>query len=144
MANHEPEELDRALQALDNPARRSMLRKLVAGPAMVGELNELFAMSAPAVSRHLRILEAADLIRRTRHGTFHGIALNPGPLKSVKEFLGELGEAAADSPVPGTPRPSAGARKKRDRPKAAHRPQPQPKPEPMVWDPEEDEIAKLL
>ncbi len=99
------------------------MRKLAAGPAMVGELNELFDMSAPAVSRHLRLLEAAGLIQRTRHGTFHGIALNPAPLESVRAFLGELEDPAA-------------APKKRNRPK--------PAPEPMVWDPEEDEIAKLL
>ncbi len=112
------------------------MRKLAAGPAMVGELNELFDMSAPAVSRHLRLLEAAGLIQRTRHGTFHGIALNPAPLESVRAFLGELEDPAAASPDSPPKRPTAAAPKKRNRPK--------PAPEPMVWDPEEDEIAKLL
>ena len=146
MENQDSDELDLALSALDNTARRSMLQKLVSGPAMVGELNELFEMSAPAVSRHLRILEAAGLIERARKGTFHGIALNLAPLESVKEFIGALELGA---PVPkSTARRSGDAPGKRVKPKPqpGTRPERQPEqdPEPLVWDPEEDEIAKLL
>ncbi|GEM_PF-1753243 len=145
MKFNESDELDRALKALDNRARRSMLGKLLAGPAVVGELNDLFSMSAPAVSRHLRIMEAAGLIERTRKGAFHAIALNLSPLEPVKEFIQALDSATPTTPDPAV-QPSgkrAGSKRKRE-PRPLSNPTADSTEQPKVWDPEEDEIAKLL
>ncbi len=142
MINLDSEELASVFQALANDARREMLRKLAEGPANVGELNVLFDMSAPAVSRHLRLLEAAGLIVRERRGTQHFIALDTDPLEAVGAFVESLRTGTA-------PRPGQRTRKTTAAPSRTVRPKPAPSPEPVeepppIWDPEEDEIAKLL
>src|SRR4051812_22807681 len=79
--------LDTAFAALADPTRRAILARLASGEATVGELGEPFAISAPAISRHLKVLEEAKLIARTRHGQQLICRLNPEGLKSALEWL---------------------------------------------------------
>ncbi len=79
--------LDTAFAALADPTRRAILARLALGDATVGELAEPFPISAPAISRHLKVLEEAQLIARTRHGQQLICRLNPEGLKSAQEWL---------------------------------------------------------
>ncbi len=74
------------LAAVADPTRRSILLRLVAGPAAVGDLARPFRMSQQAVSKHLSYLERARLIDKRRHGRLHICTLNPAPLKEVAEW----------------------------------------------------------
>jgi DNA-binding transcriptional ArsR family regulator len=79
--------LDAVLHALSDRTRRTLLKRLAAGPAMVGELARPFDMTRVAVSKHLRVLEKARLISRTIDGRVHRCALTPGPLQEVERWL---------------------------------------------------------
>lgn len=80
-------ELDAVFAALADPTRRRIVVRLAGGPATVGELAEPFAMSLPAVSKHIRVLEDAGLLQRTRDGRVHRISLDARPLASASAFL---------------------------------------------------------
>jgi DNA-binding transcriptional ArsR family regulator len=80
-------QLDAVFAALADPTRRYILRRLLAGPASVGELGQPLAMSPPAVSKHLRILEQAGLLRREREGRVHRLSLDAAPLRTVNDFI---------------------------------------------------------
>jgi DNA-binding transcriptional ArsR family regulator len=69
--------------ALADPTRRAILARLAAGPATVKELSAPFAMSGPAVSKHLRVLERAGLIARGRKAQWRPCRLEAAPLKDV-------------------------------------------------------------
>ena len=75
--------LDHVLTAIADPTRRAILDRLRRGPARVTELAEPFAMSLAAVSKHLRTLERAGLLRRTRCGREHTLTLDSRPLRRV-------------------------------------------------------------
>ena len=79
--------LDTAFSALADPTRRAILARLALGEATVGEIGEPFPISAPAISRHLKVLEEADLIARTRRGQQLVCRLNPQGLKTAQEWL---------------------------------------------------------
>jgi DNA-binding transcriptional ArsR family regulator len=79
--------LDRLFHALSDRTRRALLRRLEAGPAMVTELAEPFRMSLPAVSKHLRVLEAAALIERRVDGRIHHCSLNAAPMGEAERWL---------------------------------------------------------
>jgi DNA-binding transcriptional ArsR family regulator len=79
--------LDRVFHAFSNGTRRALLRRLEAGPAMVTELAEPFRMSLPAVSKHLRVLEAAALIERRVDGRVHRCSLNAAPMEEAGRWL---------------------------------------------------------
>ena len=79
--------LDRTFAALADPTRRAILARLAAGEATVAELSRPFSISAPAISRHLRVLEAADLIAQTRDGQFRRCKLNFEGLESAAQWL---------------------------------------------------------
>jgi DNA-binding transcriptional ArsR family regulator len=81
------ERLDAILHALSDRTRRTLLKRLAAGPAMVGELARPIDMTRVAVSKHLRVLEKAHLISRTIDGRIHRCALTPGPLQEVERWL---------------------------------------------------------
>jgi DNA-binding transcriptional ArsR family regulator len=81
------DKLDAVFSALGDPTRRRILLRLAAGPASITELAEPFAMTLPAVSKHLRVLERAGLMRRERDGWYHRCYLEPGPLESAASFL---------------------------------------------------------
>ena len=79
--------LDTAFSALADPTRRAILARLALGEATVGEIGEPFPISAPAISRHLKVLEDAALIARTRRGQQLVCRLNPAGLKTAQEWL---------------------------------------------------------
>lgn len=80
--------LDRTFSALADPTRRSVLAHLAErGEATVNELAEPFAMTLPAFSKHLKVLERAGLIVRSRHAQFRPCAINPAPLAQASEWL---------------------------------------------------------
>jgi DNA-binding transcriptional ArsR family regulator len=79
--------LSSTFAALADPTRRAMLARLAAGEASVTELAEPFSMSLPAVSRHLKVLERAGLISRSRSAQWRPCRLAPGPLKEATQWL---------------------------------------------------------
>ena len=80
--------LSRTFAALADPTRRAILARLTEGEATVTELAEPFAMSLPAVSKHLKVLERAGLIGRGREGQWRPCRLEAGPLKAVADWIG--------------------------------------------------------
>src|SRR6516165_892170 len=78
--------LSTTFAALADPTRRAILARLAAGPATVKELAAPFAMSGPAVSKHLRVLERAGLITRGREAQRRPRRLAAAPLKAVAEW----------------------------------------------------------
>jgi DNA-binding transcriptional ArsR family regulator len=81
------DKLDAVFCALGDPTRRRILARLASGPASISELAEPFAMTLPAVSKHLRVLERAGLMRRERDGWYHRCYLEARPLESADSFL---------------------------------------------------------
>ena len=79
--------LDGLFRALADPTRRAMLARLRSGPATVGELAAPFAMSLPAVSRHLRVLERERLVARDVQGRVHHCSLRTAPLIEAQRWL---------------------------------------------------------
>jgi len=79
--------LSLTLSALADPTRRAILARLAAGEATVNEIAEPFDISLPAVSRHLKVLETAGLITRSREAQWRPCKLEPQALKSVDEWL---------------------------------------------------------
>lgn len=75
------------LQALADPTRRAMLAKLHRGEATVNELAEPFNMSLPAISRHIKVMEKAGLITRSRNAQQRPCRLSPDGLKQVDDWL---------------------------------------------------------
>ena len=85
--------LDAAFSALADPTRRAILARLALGETTVMELAEPFAMSQPAVSRHLKVLEEAGLITRRIEGTKRPCRLAPGALEEIDKWLAMLRRA---------------------------------------------------
>lgn len=83
------EVLDRTFAALADPTRRAILGRLANGEASVTELAEPFEMTLPAVSKHLKVLERAGLITRTRRAQWRPCRLEPAPLKEASDWLEE-------------------------------------------------------
>ena len=73
--------------ALADPTRRAILARLSDGEANVAELTALFEMSQPAISKHLKVLEQAELISRTRQSTMRLSHLRAEPLKQATDWL---------------------------------------------------------
>lgn len=80
--------LDHTMMALSDATRRSILRRLSRGEARVTELAAPFAMSLNAVSKHIRVLERARLVRRRRVGREHFLSFNPKPLDEAAAWIG--------------------------------------------------------
>jgi len=81
-------QLDTALSALSHSSRRAIIARLSSeGPARVTEIAEPFDMSLNAVSKHLKVLEQAGLIRRTKVGRDHVIAFDPQPMKEIAQWM---------------------------------------------------------
>jgi DNA-binding transcriptional ArsR family regulator len=79
--------LDYTFSALADPTRRAILARLAQGEATVGELAEPFAISQPAISRHLKVLEKAALISNERRGKHRRCRLRPEALDSAAAWL---------------------------------------------------------
>ena len=82
-------ELDAVFAALAHPARRAMLARLGEGEATVGELGQPLDMSLPAVTKHLKVLESAKLISRSRHAQWRPCQLRSAPLKAASGWIEE-------------------------------------------------------
>ena len=78
--------LSTTFAALADPTRRAILGRLLAGEHSVGELAEPFAMSKPAISKHLRVLERAGLIAQRRDAQWRWCRIKGGPLKDVSDW----------------------------------------------------------
>src|SRR5438046_921600 len=81
--------LDRTFAALADPTRRSILAHLARGDRCVTHLAKPHDMSLPAVSKHLRVLEKAGLLRRRRYGRVHEMQLQARPLKQAAQWVEE-------------------------------------------------------
>jgi DNA-binding transcriptional ArsR family regulator len=79
--------LDTAFSALADPTRRAILARLALGETSVTELAKPFAMSLPAVSKHLKVLERAGLIARGRDAQWRPARIEPRALKDIDEWL---------------------------------------------------------
>lgn len=87
--------LDATFSALADPTRRAILSRLCLGEATVMELAEPFAMTQPAISRHLKVLESAGLIERRVEGTKRPCKLASTGLTDIDQWLGMLRRALA-------------------------------------------------
>ena len=81
------DDLSLVFGALSDPTRRAILSRLADGPTTVGELAAPFAMSKPAISQHLRVLDDAGLIERTTNAQWRTCTLRTEPLDDVSEWI---------------------------------------------------------
>lgn len=79
--------LDDTLIALADPTRRAILQRLAQGSARVTEVAAPFTISLNSVSKHIRLLERADLVRREQRGRDHWLSLNPQPVDQTLQWL---------------------------------------------------------
>ena len=89
MVKYSPTSLNRTFAALADPTRRRILAHLARGDRCVTDLARPHAMSLPAVSKHLRVLEKAGLLRRRRYGRVHEMQLEAKPLKQAAQWVEE-------------------------------------------------------
>jgi DNA-binding transcriptional ArsR family regulator len=82
-----PDRLSATFAALSDPTRRAILARLASGETSVTELAQPFAMSLPAISKHLKVLERAGLIVRGREAQWRPCRLEAGPLKDAADWL---------------------------------------------------------
>ncbi|WP_345802488.1 metalloregulator ArsR/SmtB family transcription factor [Microbacterium sp. AZCO] len=97
MATGSGDALSRTFAALADPTRRRMLARLSAGQATVGELAEPFDMTFAAVSKHLRVLEAAGLVTRGRDAQFRPAQLDARPLAEASQWIADYARFWSDS-----------------------------------------------
>ncbi|MBI3563034.1 MAG: winged helix-turn-helix transcriptional regulator [Gammaproteobacteria bacterium] len=88
MVKSETLRLNRIFQALSDATRRAILRDLAKREKTVGQIAQPYRMSLAAVSKHLKILEAASLIHKEKRGSFYHLRLNPTAFTSVEQWLG--------------------------------------------------------
>ena len=79
--------LSTTLAALADPTRRAILSRLAMGETSVAELAKPFDISAPAVTKHLKVLQRAGLITQTRRAQFRPCRINPRPLREVSDWV---------------------------------------------------------
>jgi DNA-binding transcriptional ArsR family regulator len=89
MVKYPPRTLNRTFAALADPTRRRILAHLARGDRCVTDLARPHRMSLPAVSKHLRVLEKAGLIRRRRYGRVHELKLEAKPMKQAVRWIEE-------------------------------------------------------
>jgi len=89
MVNYPATPLDATFGALADPTRRAILARLARGEAMVTELAAPFAMSLPAISKHLRVLESAGLLHREIDGRIHRCQLAAAPMKNAAAWIAQ-------------------------------------------------------
>ena len=89
MVKYSPKTLNRTFAALADPTRRRILAHLARGDRCVTDLAKPHSMSLPAVSKHLRVLEKAGLLRRRRYGRVHEMKLEAKPLKQAARWVEE-------------------------------------------------------
>src|SRR5258708_30351129 len=82
-----PDHLSSIFSALADPTRRAILAQLASGQASVGELSEPFQMSKPGISKHLKVLERAGLIGKSREAQWRLCRLEAAPLREVADWM---------------------------------------------------------
>lgn len=87
MATAQVDSLNETFAALADPTRRAILARLTNGSKTVTELAEPFDMTLPAISKHLKVLEKARLIERSRHAQYRPCTLHSEPLQDVDRWL---------------------------------------------------------
>ena len=90
MVNLTSPKLDRVFQALADPTRRRILFRVANSPHHVARLARPFAISAPAVSRHLKVLERAGIIERVKCGKFHRFKIKSQAISEAQTVLQQL------------------------------------------------------
>lgn len=81
------DQLSTTFAALSDPTRRAILARLALGETSVKELSEPFAISAPSITKHLKVLERAGLITRSREAQWRPCRLEAAPLRAISEWL---------------------------------------------------------
>lgn len=81
------DQLSATFAALADPTRRAILARLTTGQKTVTELAEPFAISQPAISKHLKVLEKANLVEKTREAQYRPRKLNAQPLSEIDEWM---------------------------------------------------------
>jgi len=81
------QQLDATFIALADPTRRAILARLMSGEASVNELVEPFSISQPAISKHLKILERAGLVSRSRDATRRPVKIEAAPMREAADWL---------------------------------------------------------
>ena len=87
MVNNRGERVNAVFVALADPTRRGMIARLSAGPATIGELGRPFPITKPAVTKHVKVLERAGLIRRKRSGRTHYCTLQSKPMEQARDWI---------------------------------------------------------
>jgi DNA-binding transcriptional ArsR family regulator len=82
-----PDPLNTTFAALSDPTRRAILARLALGETSVKELAEPFSISAPSITKHLKVLERAGLIKRSRDAQWRPCRLEAAPLQAVSEWV---------------------------------------------------------
>lgn len=90
------DELTTTFAALADPTRRAMLMRLSEGPKTVNELAAPFAMSLPTISRHLKVLETAGLVSKSREAQFRPCRLEPERLAQADQWLAQYRKFFSD------------------------------------------------
>jgi len=81
------DQLSTTFAALADPTRRSILARLATGEKTVSDLADPFDMTMPAITKHLKVLEKARLIERSREAQYRPCHLNPEPLRDIDEWM---------------------------------------------------------
>jgi DNA-binding transcriptional ArsR family regulator len=81
------DQLSTTFAALSDPTRRAILARLARGETSVKELSEPFAISAPSITKHLKVLERAGLVSRSREAQWRPCRLEAAPLRAISEWV---------------------------------------------------------
>jgi DNA-binding transcriptional ArsR family regulator len=79
--------IDRVTAAISDPTRRAIIERLARGPARISAVAEPFSMSLTGFCKHVKVLERAGLVRRTRHGRDNTLSLSSEPLRDVARWI---------------------------------------------------------
>jgi len=87
MVQHREANIDRVSAAISDPTRRRIIERLARGPARISDVAKPFSMSLTGFCKHVRVLERAGLVRRTRHGRENTLELFADPLRDVARWI---------------------------------------------------------
>ena len=111
-------QLDATFIALADPTRRAILARLMTGEASVNELAEPFAISQPAISKHLKILERAGLVSRSAAGTRRPVKIEAAPDEGRRRLAREVSEVLGDQ-LPAASMPCSRSCRRRSTPRTS-------------------------
>src|SRR5580693_3696000 len=87
MVQYREARLDRMAAAISDPTRRRIIERLARGPARISDVARPFSMSLTGFCKHVRVLEKAGLVRRSRHGRENTLELSAEPLREVARWI---------------------------------------------------------